>query len=181
MLHFVLYFQVSRNDCPPEGKNATSIQNPIWESVKIHNVPECLWQELPYTLSESGMLSRKEPSSLLWTKWRKATKPETCKCHLVNTWQKSQSSFYLSPHRRGIEACKAETGRHSLLCHRGSRYQQDSQGNLELSPCKSTLPCRYPRSTMGHSKHTLPPSASRPLSSPGPSDFTLSLQGAIPY
>lgn len=103
-----------------------------------------------------------------------------CTIVILLTYSKSQSPFYLSPHWRDVEACTAETRRHSLLCHRGSRYQQNPQGNLGLNPCKSTLPCRYPRSAMGHSKHTLPPSASRHLSSPGPSDFAQSLQGAIP-
>ncbi|XP_030350388.1 armadillo-like helical domain containing protein 1 isoform X2 [Strigops habroptila] len=36
------HFMVSRNSCPLIGKSATSIQNQIWESIKIHSVPECL-------------------------------------------------------------------------------------------------------------------------------------------
>lgn len=77
-----------------------------------------------------------------------------CTIVVLLTYGKSQSSFYLSPHWRDVEAYKAETRRHSLLCHRASRYQQNPQGNLGLSPCKSTVPCRYSRSAMGHSTHT---------------------------
>lgn len=79
MLHFVVYFQVIRNDCPPEKR--TSIQNKIWKPVKIPSAPECLWLELADTFQR---LERKEPSSLLQTKQWKATKSEVWKCHLVN-------------------------------------------------------------------------------------------------
>lgn len=71
-------------------KRATSILNQTCEDSL------CSWMFMTFLWSVLFLL-RRGPRSLLWHKWKKATKSEVCKFYLVNIGQKSQA---LQPQHR---------------------------------------------------------------------------------
>lgn len=161
-----------------QKKKATSIPNQIQECVKIH----CSWmlmtiittspfrvecfpgrsQAVFYELNEGKLPSCQHASVILLTYDKSvlfllATSPKRVR----NTYSRDQEALHCSV--TGVPGTSktppGKPGGQSLQIYLALQVTKVSHGTFK----------------------TLPPSASEHTSSPGPSDFTQSLQGALPY